>query len=245
MASRQSSKKRRRTDSPRVKAALRENVRAFRREIILKTATDLFFDRGYERTSVDDLAAAMSVTKAVIYYNFSSKEDVLEAIVDKTLTMTREVVDGALATGKTPTQRLALLCFLYANHILEDKKMFGVYFREERSLSATMRRQVTALARYVDEKVAYLLQSGIARGEFRPLEPRLMSLTITGMISMAFYWHRQNASLPREALCRHFAEQALRLAGYSGAMDLESPPFELTADRPARTAEATPSQRPG
>jgi AcrR family transcriptional regulator len=212
---------------------MREDVRAFKREIILNAATDVFYNTSYQNSSVDDIATAMSVTKAVVYYNFTSKEEVLEQIIDRSIALTHESIDHGIAAGRTPAQKLALLCFFYAFHILKNQKMVAVYFREERNFSAALRRRTTMLEKSVDEKVSTILNVGIVSGEFRRCDTRLMAITIMGMISMGFHWYREGGRLSAEALSRHFSNQALRLAGYSGELGLDDAAFKLT-DREAQ-----------
>src|SRR5215218_7451760 len=118
---------------PSATGTMRDDVRAFKREIILAAAIESFYSQGFENTSVDDIAAAMSVTKAVLYYNFSSKMKVLETIVDRTAAWSLEAVERGIAQGATPAQKLALFAFYTSAHILEHQKVVAIYFREERS----------------------------------------------------------------------------------------------------------------
>jgi len=205
---------------------MREDVRAFKCGIILNTAIEVFYINGYQNSSVDDIAAAMSVTKAVIYYNFNSKEVVLEQIIDRSIALTHENIDHGITAGRTPAQKLALLCFFYAIHIFKNQKMVAVYFREERSFSAALRRRTTMMEKSVDEKVAAILNAGVVSGEFLRCDTRLMAITIMGMISMSFHWYREGGRLSTEALGRHFYDQALHLVGYDGDLGLDEAAFK-------------------
>jgi AcrR family transcriptional regulator len=212
-------------------SALRENVRTFKRETIHNAAIEIFYSNGYQNSTVDNIAEAMSVTKAVVYYNFSSKEEVLEKIIDRTIALTHESVDQGIAAGRTPAQKLALLCFFYAGHILKNQKMVAVYFREERSFSTALRRRISMLEKSVDEKVSAILDAGILSGAFHVSDTRLMAITIMAMISIAFHWYRESGRLSAEVLSQHFSEQALRLAGFNGDLGLEEAMFKLPHDR--------------
>src|SRR3546814_10389884 len=65
------------------RVGLRENVRAFKRELIINAAIEVFYRDGYQSATVDDVAASMSMTKAVVYYYFKSKETLLQAIIER------------------------------------------------------------------------------------------------------------------------------------------------------------------
>jgi len=225
----QSKRPREVTRSPSAtKKKLREDVRAFRRELILKTATDIFFDSGYERTSVNDIAGAMSVSKAVVYYNFKSKEGILNAIIERTMALTGAAIGHGISAGRSPPEQLALIGFLYASHVLKNNKMFGVYFREERSVMPAMRRRISAFERDLYVKVAGVLDAGIATGAFLRSDTRLLSFTIMSMIAMAYHWYREDEPVSQDGLARHYAEKALRLAGYTGRAELEAASFVST-----------------
>jgi Tetracyclin repressor-like, C-terminal domain len=72
-----------------------------------------------------------------------------------------------------------------------------------------------------------ILDAGIANGEFRVSDTHLTFLDVIGMISIAFHWPRDMVHLSREKICRHFAEQALRLVGYEGTLPFEDGVLKL------------------
>lgn len=201
--------------------ALRDGVRAFKREAIIKAAIDTFYSNGYQNVTVDDIASAMSVTKAVVYYSFNTKEDILEAIIDRTTELSWSAIDRGVALGATPAQKLALACYSYADHMMKNQRMVGVYFREDRCFSTALRTRTTKVEKSIAAQLAQVIEAGIDCGEFKPCDIRFTAITIMGMIAMAFYWYRDSGRLSRAQLCRGFTEQSLRLVGYEGALALE------------------------
>jgi AcrR family transcriptional regulator len=205
------------TNSPAaVVSGLLEDVRAYKRELIIHSAIEIFYRNGYQSATVDGVAAAMSVTKAVVYYHFKSKDALLQAIIERCSVLTSTAIDRGIADGKDSVQQLALASFHYAAMILDNQKMIALYFREERSFSVELRERLTATERAVTSKLARVIDSGIRRGDFRACDSQLLALNITGMISMAFYWTTEHGRLPLAQLCRLFAVDALNLAGYAG-----------------------------
>jgi TetR/AcrR family transcriptional regulator, cholesterol catabolism regulator len=203
-----------------VGGTMRDDVRAFKREIILAAAIDAFYSQGFENTSVDDIAAAMSVTKAVLYYNFASKMEVLETIVDRTTAWSLEAVERGIAQGSTPARKLALFAFHTTAHILEHQKLVAIYFREERSFSPALLERARDIERKCVELVTGILDEGVASGDFELSDSRLMAINLIGMISQAFYWYREEGRLTLEDVSRHFADAALALVRFKGEVGL-------------------------
>jgi len=211
-------KPRRPTAKPPVSGTMRDDVRAFKREIILASAIEAFYSQGFENTSVDDIAAAMSVTKAVLYYNFASKMKVLEAIVDRTSAWNLGAVERGIAQGTTPAEKLARVTFNISAHIFEHQKLVAIYFREERSFPPELLARTRGVERRCVELVTSLLDEGVANGEFEVKDSRLTAISIIGMISQAFYWYREDGRLTLEDISRHFSEAALALVRFRGEL---------------------------
>ena len=83
------------------------------RERILDTAAELFSERGYAATSVRDIAERLDVTKAALYYHFSSKAEILHALADTPVAAVRELLAQGLDVS-TPDARRA-----YVRAVLE------------------------------------------------------------------------------------------------------------------------------
>lgn len=84
----------------------REEKREATRQDILASAGILFMKKGYEDTSVDDIAAAANVAKGTFYYHFKSKDEVLLGLSIGYLKRLSEKVDRELEQGKPPLEIL-------------------------------------------------------------------------------------------------------------------------------------------
>jgi len=199
----------------------REDVRAFKREIIIDAAIDVFYRIGYQAATVDDIAAAMSATKALVYYYFDSKQAVLQAIISRCSELTLGSVERGVKSGTTPTEKLALGIYCYAANILSNQKMIGVYFREERNFSPSLHTRATQSEKTITSKLSEVLEEGVGAGVFRKCDPQMLALNLTGMVTMAFYWYREHGQLSETELCKHFASEALYIAGVRGETDLD------------------------
>lgn len=106
---------------------------------ILVEASRLFFEKGYEAVSVDEIGERAGVSGPAVYRYFQSKDDILAVLFD-------EVVDGLLtATSgefEDPMEELRHRARAHAAHVIGDRQIASVYVREDRSLSARHRRRM-------------------------------------------------------------------------------------------------------
>lgn len=215
--------KRRTKGEPAAEAAgvLRDDARAFKREMIVNAAIEVFYRNGYQTATVSDVAASVSLTKAAVYYYFDSKEALLQAIIDRCSDLTLAAIEQGMASGNSPVEKLVLACYCFASMVLDNQKMVALYFREERCFPSTLHERVTNTEKSVTTKLSKVLEAGMRRGDFRECEAQVLALNITGMISMAFYWYAEHGRLPRKDMCRRFAVDALHLAGFKGELMIE------------------------
>ncbi len=79
------------------------------RERIQQIALRLFTEKGYDKTSLREIAAQLGVTKAALYYHFTSKEQIVESIMQDSQTAVDELIDWAAALSATPESRIEIL----------------------------------------------------------------------------------------------------------------------------------------
>ena len=121
------------------------------RERIQKTALDLFVSRGYEKTSLREIAEELGVTKAALYYHFKTKEDILSAIsedlgrpVDELIVWAKEQPPG-LETRRELLRRYstALKSAMPIYHILQENQAT----LRDLAVGRTLRERVETIAR--------------------------------------------------------------------------------------------------
>ncbi|BAY21246.1 TetR family transcriptional regulator [Calothrix sp. NIES-2100] len=101
-----------------------ERIRRATREQILKAAMDLFLDKGYHATSIDDVAKKAKISKGLLYHYFKGKEDLIAAMVDVRLNDLLVVMEAA-AAKQTPTEQIRHI----AEGALEDVRRQPEVFR--------------------------------------------------------------------------------------------------------------------
>jgi AcrR family transcriptional regulator len=192
---------------------MREEIQAYKRERILQEAVVLFYANGFTATTLDDIAAALGVTKPFIYTHFRSKTDLLAALCTPTIELSLAAVADAAKGPGTPTKRLRRAVIDFTKVVLQRQANIAIFFREEKHLAPAVLAEITALRKRFDRTLSKLLTEGVAAGEFVMVDVNLAALAIGGMISWAYTWHRPNGRLPLDELCARMAELALQMAG--------------------------------
>jgi AcrR family transcriptional regulator len=159
---------------------------AERRSLIVEAAGQLFGERGYEATRLDDVAAAAGVTKPILYRHFDSKQALYVALLerhrDDLATFT-----GLIPEAGTPAQRLRAVLETWFAYVETHSYAWKMLFRDSGGGSAVQafRVEVHARARAVLAGIIReLSEAPIPRRELEPLA-ELMSM---GMASLVLWW---------------------------------------------------------
>lgn len=193
--------------------SMREEVASYRKDLILRAASDAFFEHGYDDCTVDMIAERLSGTKAIVYYYFADKRSILEEIFRRAIIDAQELIRTAIDQGSDPCDKLAAFARLYAGWVIDNQRIVGVLWREERSLSPEARQAVALERRTMDDLVALIIREGVAKGQFQVDDVRTTARAISGMISFTYSWWRSGRRLTRENMADFCAEAALRIVG--------------------------------
>ncbi len=94
------------------------------RDHIVEAADRLFYRQGYEHTSFSDIANVVKISRGNFYFYFKTKDEILDAVINRRLAETRKMLDGWEIEGKTPADRIrSFIHILIANRA--DIKRFG------------------------------------------------------------------------------------------------------------------------
>ena len=153
------------------------------RERILAEATRLFVTHGYNGISMREIAEAVGVSKAGLYYHFRDKQDLFLAILTDDLHAIERIVVAAREPGGPARRQVERLVRLLFAQPAERRAIIRLAGQEIAHLDEAARADFAR--RYYDKfigQVAALLQGGIERGELRPHDPLTLTWLLLGMI---------------------------------------------------------------
>lgn len=196
---------------------IRDEVAALKRERTISAAADLFYDKGYDNTTLDEVAERLGVTKPFIYTNFGSKAELLAEICERGVRAALDEIEAAMAEGLPPRMTLQLFARRYVIAILGAQKSIAIYTREEKNLDDAQAERVGGLRKIFVRRVADLLHAGARAGEFRLADPTMAALAITGAVSWSTFWFKPEGRLEVPEIAAVMTSYIMNLVGAPAA----------------------------
>jgi TetR/AcrR family transcriptional regulator, cholesterol catabolism regulator len=180
-----------------------------RRARMCRTAAQLFRDRGYDATSVSDVARALGMTKAGLYHHFESKEALLFEIMMYGLDRVRDEVIVPARAIRDPEQRLREIVVRHARIATQGKGAIAHLGDEIRALPPAGRRQIEQRMRVYVDLIRDTLIKLKAAGRLRDIDPTVATFSLVGMILWLPRWFRPGGRLDQDAVSKAIANFAL------------------------------------
>ncbi len=193
---------------------IRDEVAALKRERTIEAAASLFYERGYENSSLDAIAERMNVTKPFIYAHFVSKAELLAEICARGIASALEALESVLSTVPgSPRVRLEEVGRRFVTAVLTSQRYIAIFAREEKNLAPDDFKRISDMRRTFDLKLVALLDEGVTAGEFQVADTRMAALAIGGMVSWAYVWYRDGGRFTVQQLSDELTALILSLVG--------------------------------
>lgn len=187
----------------------RENQGGLTREAIIDVAAQLFRQKGYASTNMQEIAAALGVTKAALYYYFRRKEEILATICDRTMSTVETRFARLMQKPLTVPKRIREIIYNHIMAVFDDAPYMSVFFNERVQLAPENLAAITKRRRQYEEKIADVLREGITQGVLKPVDVLVTVYAILGMCNWLYHWYDPNGRLKPHEIADLFAEIVL------------------------------------
>ena len=154
---------------------------------VLRIATSLFAERGFDATGVQELSDATGLGRGALYYHIKSKQGLLQRIALNLLERANEAAERIAAQDASVAERFAAL----TENLLEDlsvhRDAWIISMRDWQSLDAEPRAEVSALRDRYEAIWQGLFDEGARDGTLRPVDP-VLRRAIIGMFTSSYRW---------------------------------------------------------
>lgn len=177
---------------------------------ICMTAARTFVERGYDATSVNDIAAALGVTKAGLYHYIASKEALFVDILNLGMDwLHAEVVVPAQAISD-PEERLQAIVLLHAKLTACNEPWISLLLDDTHALQPDARRAIDNRRRIYMNLVRDTLIELRDAGRLTDVDPTIGAFSVLGMILWLPRWVRPDGRMPGEEVAAHVTRIALQ-----------------------------------
>lgn len=160
-----------------------------RRSRILTAAQDVFSEKGFRTAEVQDIAAVAGVSKATIYKEFRSKEEILTTIVEENFRQLQRISLANLVGPEAPLDRLRKVLYAVAAYLEENKAFCRVLVREAGEFMDVVRTRYSDLVRESTPMAEAFFAHLRERGEIPDIPtPDLMKLLTNAGIGILYAW---------------------------------------------------------
>lgn len=142
-----------------------------RKALIIKHAFNIFSEKGYSNTTVDDIVKSSGVSKGGIYTYFKSKEEIFLAIAEERFNLRRNLIN-TFTTEMTSKEKLEKYIQWILDWVLDTKNILQIKFTFEfwsvTSRKADIKDASTERYKEIAQDLCDLLREGVQNGEFKP-----------------------------------------------------------------------------
>jgi len=188
----------------------------FPRNRIFDVAAEVFHRKGYDNTSMSDVASAAGLTKAGLYHHVASKESLLYTILDSGLDMTESYVVKPLEEIADPLQRLKTMIDLHLRLVLEERNLQVTGLLHEcKTLAPADRTRINRRKKEYVKMTTKLIADVIKKYNIKDVNPKVAAFALLGMLNWTYQWYKMTGPSRRDEIVASF--QQIFLQGILGS----------------------------
>jgi TetR/AcrR family transcriptional regulator, cholesterol catabolism regulator len=186
------------------------------RQEILRAAARLFQQRGYDATSMNDVASALKLSKGGLYHHFQGKDEILFEIMNHAMEITEERVLAPVRSIGNPAERLRALIRLHMEVVLSPRdREITVMLHENHPLPPGLRKRINhrkkEYVHFVENLIGevqkdFQKEKRLSPGSQNAVSPRAAAFALLGMINWIYQWYKPEGNLQAQTLIPQFTE---------------------------------------
>ena len=193
-----------------------------RREQLLQVGRSLFADKGFEGTSVEEIAASANVSKPVVYEHFGGKEGLYAVVVDREISLLTAGITTALTSDGSSRELLERAAMALLDYVEGSTDGFRILVRDSPPGQAT--GTFASLMSDVASQVEYLLANQFKHRDLDPKAAPMYAQMLVGMVALTGQWWLEHRRFKKADVAAHLVNLA-----WNGLIALENKPTLHTA----------------
>ncbi|MCC3862375.1 TetR/AcrR family transcriptional regulator [Pseudemcibacter aquimaris] len=177
----------------------REEKRKQKLDVILRNASKAFMEKGYYKTSLDDIAKMQNVTKPTLYYYIKNKEDILVKCEEEACRRINGLLDDIFAGGGNGFQMLYRFVQGYIGIITDDIIRCHVRHRGQME-DETLRAASIQNHKDIESRVREIIRIGITDGTIRDCNSTILAILLFDSLNGITAWYKSDGPVKEDEL---------------------------------------------
>jgi AcrR family transcriptional regulator len=179
---------------------------------ICRLAARVFYEKGYDGASMQDIAEAVGLTKAGLYHHVGSKDRLLFEIMNYGMDILDENVLQKVKDISDPREKLRQTIIGHIDLIVRARDLeITVILHENRSLKGALRKKINLRKRkYIEYLEDLITQVQSQAGGEALISPRLAAFAILGAVNWLYQWYRPEGPVKQSTLTQSYLDFFLR-----------------------------------
>jgi TetR/AcrR family transcriptional regulator, cholesterol catabolism regulator len=175
------------------------------RQAIVAGAAELFAQRGFGATSLDDIAEKLGAGKASLYYHVKNKEEILRLIFLTVLTVSEEPLRWIVEADLPPREKLSRAIEHQTAVAADRSPAMIVFYREQSHLTGPFAREIILRKKAYERYFEQIIEEGQAMQVFQPdVDPRIITFSLLGMCNWLSQWYRPDGRYSSQQIAAMF-----------------------------------------
>jgi AcrR family transcriptional regulator len=168
---------------------------------IYRQAAGIIVEKGFEATSMSEIADAVDLTRGGLFYYIKGKKALLFAIMSFAMDLLESEVLNPARREEEPVDRLATLIGNHVQLVIEEATVMSILVSEQRSLDGTHRGRIRQRQRaYLDFLRDTITAVQHQRDPGSPVDPTVAACTVLGLINWVVRWYQGDGNLERDEI---------------------------------------------
>ncbi|MEN8171573.1 MAG: TetR/AcrR family transcriptional regulator [Chloroflexota bacterium] len=176
---------------------------------ILNAAANIFSQKGYHATSMQDIAMSVNLKKASLYHHIASKQEILQEVLDGALDLVIARVKSVADQDIPAPEKLRQAISAYLRTLADNQDLAAVLLLEYRSLLPELNHTHIHQRDRFESLWRKLIQDSIDSGAFKSADSAMAARALLGMMNWSITWYRHDGPSSPEEIANKFADLIL------------------------------------
>lgn len=190
---------------------LRKKKVAKKKEEMLRSAAKIVSRKGYDRATMDDIAAELLMTKGALYYYFDSKEDLIFQCHDLILRKALNELEEIVSMDIPPEKKFEKIIATHIDYAINEKEMFNMILIPHNIFEEDHLKHILEKRKQYTSVFDRVIEEGIDKGIFKTSEPKMIRMMILGALNWIQTWYSPSGEKTAEEITKIYSKYLKKL----------------------------------